>query len=72
MNNRIHNLVEDIIANYRDGLGAHGMFKLLDQLSVEWETQGLPCVVPNHGRRDRIAEMKASGELRPLRRAILA
>ena len=51
-------LVEPIVANYRDGQGAYGLFPQLDHLSREWERVGLPCMIPKHGRRDRLVDIE--------------
>jgi hypothetical protein len=49
-------LIEQIITNYRDGQGAAGLFRQLNELSAEWEHLGLPCAIPKHGRRNRLAD----------------
>lgn len=55
---QVLDLIEHIIANYRDGQGANGLFTQLDHLSQEWERLGLPCAIPKHGRRDRLADIE--------------
>jgi len=51
-------LLEQLIANYRDGRGAAGLFEQLNELSAEWQRLGLPCGIPQHGRRDRLADIE--------------
>jgi len=55
--NNIFILVQQILANYRDGQGAAGIFRQLDKLSIEWERLNLPCPIPKHGRRDRLSDI---------------
>jgi len=62
-NQKLFTLVEKIVANYRDGQGAAGLFVHLHELSAEWERRGLPCTVRKHGRRDRIREAVESGKI---------
>jgi len=50
---RIFEMLSTLIANYRDGQSGTGFYECVAGLSLEWERQGLPCVLPNHGRRDR-------------------
>lgn len=48
--------MERLIGNYRDGQGGPPFYAQIDELSVEWERQRLPCRVAEHGMRDRFAD----------------
>jgi hypothetical protein len=52
----LYRKMERIIAGYRDGQGGEAFFDKLDDISAEWERQGLPCGIPKHGHRDRFAD----------------
>jgi hypothetical protein len=54
---KIFQMLATLIANYRDGQAGLAFFNQVGALSAEWEHQGLPCVVPKHGRLNRTPEL---------------
>jgi hypothetical protein len=55
---KILQMSQRLITNYRDGQAGRAFFDQVGDLSLEWEQQGLPCAIPQHGRRDRFETFK--------------